>query len=240
MTGFWIYWQQVFPEFHPQFLGEYNSYIILSPTKFWKSPTFSKNLLLMRISVFWDVAPCCMIVYRRFRRACYLQHRKGRGSKHADAHLQEKSSHSPPRDPKISPTSYYEPVAGVARPSTPLYLSRHRTARFKATEWLRPPCRAAPNPQHNAASFATLLLPSCLHLLWLRCSCCIGVRFFCDLEAHSLVTAAIDSFLCLLVAFPAFELIFVAFCMTSRIIFVSDNLLFCLHCLPTALTQILH
>jgi hypothetical protein len=47
------------------------------------------------------------------------------------------------------------------------------------------------NQTYNIASFATLLLPSCIHSPGLRCSCYNVTRFYCNLEACNLVTAAI-------------------------------------------------
>jgi hypothetical protein len=51
------------------------------------------------------------------------------------------------------------------------------------------PYRTAVGRQYSVASFTVLRVLSCLHLFGLRCSCCNVVRFCCDLEACSLVTA---------------------------------------------------
>jgi hypothetical protein len=67
--------------------------------------------------------------------------------------------------------------------------SRHQIAYFKATEGLHPPYRAALSEEYSVASFATVLVLSCLHSPGLRCSFCDVVRFCCDLEACNLVTA---------------------------------------------------
>jgi hypothetical protein len=54
-----------------------------------------------------------------------------------------------------------------------------------------PPYRAARSQHYRVASFATLRVLSCLHSPRFRCSCCNVVRFFCDLEACSLVTVTL-------------------------------------------------
>jgi hypothetical protein len=46
-----------------------------------------------------------------------------------------------------------------------------------------PPCHAVQCHQYSVASFATLLVLSCLHSPGLRSSCCNVVRFCCGLEA---------------------------------------------------------
>jgi hypothetical protein len=69
--------------------------------------------------------------------------------------------------------------------------SCHQIACFKATEGLLHPHRAAGSHQYSDVSFATLLVVSCLHSPGLRCLCCNGVRFICDLEVCNLVTATI-------------------------------------------------
>jgi hypothetical protein len=51
--------------------------------------------------------------------------------------------------------------------------------------------RAALSQQHSVAGFATMWVLSCLHSPGLRCSCYNVVRFCCDLEARSLVMAAV-------------------------------------------------
>jgi hypothetical protein len=65
------------------------------------------------------------------------------------------------------------------------YSSRHQIACFKATEGLQtppPPYSAALSHQYSVASFATLLVLSCLNSSGFRYSCCNVVRFCCDLE----------------------------------------------------------
>jgi hypothetical protein len=54
-----------------------------------------------------------------------------------------------------------------------------------------PRYRAALNQQYSVASFATLLILSCLHSPGLRCSYFNVVRFCCDLETCELVTTTI-------------------------------------------------
>jgi hypothetical protein len=54
-----------------------------------------------------------------------------------------------------------------------------------------PPYRAALSHQYSVARFATTRVLSCLHSPELRCLCCKDVRFFCDIEAWNLETAAI-------------------------------------------------
>jgi hypothetical protein len=55
-----------------------------------------------------------------------------------------------------------------------------------------PPFRAARSQQYSFANFATVRVLSCFHSPGLRCSCCKGGRFCCDLETCNLVTATIN------------------------------------------------
>jgi hypothetical protein len=71
------------------------------------------------------------------------------------------------------------------------YSSRHQTACFKVTEGLHPPYRAALSQHYSVASFATLLILSCLHSHSLRYSCRNVVRFCCDLETYNFMTATV-------------------------------------------------
>jgi hypothetical protein len=58
-------------------------------------------------------------------------------------------------------------------------------------EYFTPHCRAAASQWYCVASFATLLVLSCLHPPGLGCSRCNVARFCCDLEACSLVTTGV-------------------------------------------------
>jgi hypothetical protein len=69
--------------------------------------------------------------------------------------------------------------------------SRHQIAWFKATKDFTPPYRAALSQRNSVVSFATPRVLNCLYSPGLRCSCCNGVRFCCDLEAWILVAAAL-------------------------------------------------
>jgi hypothetical protein len=69
--------------------------------------------------------------------------------------------------------------------------SSHQIACFKATEGFHPPYRAALSHQHSVASFATLLVQSCLQSHGLRCSCCNVVQFW---KVHSLLRQVICRF----------------------------------------------
>jgi hypothetical protein len=74
------------------------------------------------------------------------------------------------------------------------YSSRQQISCFKVTEGLQPPYSAAPNHQYSVASFARVLVLSCLHSSGLRCSRCNVIRFCCDPEACNLVTAIKGNF----------------------------------------------
>jgi hypothetical protein len=47
------------------------------------TPIASKGRMTMKMTVFWDAAPCILVkIYRRFRDACCLHHQGDEGSKH--------------------------------------------------------------------------------------------------------------------------------------------------------------
>jgi hypothetical protein len=75
------------------------------------------------------------------------------------------------------------------------YSSCHQIAYFKPMEGLQTHTHThlphgSKSPVH-VVSFATLRVLNSLHSPGIRCSCCNGVRFCCDLEACNLVMATI-------------------------------------------------
>jgi hypothetical protein len=69
--------------------------------------------------------------------------------------------------------------------------SRVQIARTKTTERLHPPHRVGLCENSSVASVPTAQVLSCLHLSELRCLCCSGVGFSCNLEACNLVKATV-------------------------------------------------
>jgi hypothetical protein len=64
--------------------------------------------------------------------------------------------------------------------------SRYQISCFKATEGFHSPYRAVLSHQNSIASFATLLVLSCIHSPRLHCSCCNVARLFALTLKHAI------------------------------------------------------